>query len=53
MEILKVITAKQLANTMGVHLNTAQTYIKDIKHEYGISVVLMCHVLSYFKVNAK
>lgn len=53
MQSLQVITAKQLANSMGVHLNTAQTYMKDIKLEYGITIVLLCHVHSYFKVNAK
>lgn len=53
MEHLQVITAKELASLMGVHLNTAKVYIKDIKQEYDIKVVLCCHVLTYFKVNAK
>jgi hypothetical protein len=50
---LELITAKSLATLMGVHLNTAKCFIKDIKQEYGITVVLKCHVISYFKVNAK
>ncbi|MFH6942415.1 hypothetical protein [Flavobacterium sp. FlaQc-50] len=53
MEQLKVITAKELANSMGVHVNTAKSFIKDIKQEYAITTVLLCHVNSYFKVNAK
>lgn len=53
MEQLQVITAKELASKMGVHLNTAKVYLKDIKQEYDIKVVLNCHVLSYFKVSAK
>ncbi|SHL40148.1 hypothetical protein [Flavobacterium chilense] len=53
MEQLQVIKAKELALKMGVHLNTAKVYIKDIKQEYDIKVVLKCHVLTYFKVNAK
>ncbi|WP_286968253.1 hypothetical protein [Flavobacterium sp. UBA4854] len=53
MEQLQVITAKDLATLMGVHINTAKTFIKDIKDEYSITVVLKCHVYSYFKVSAK
>lgn len=53
MEQLQVVTAKQLASSMGVHLNTAKVYIKDIKQEYDIRVVCICHVLKYFKVSAK
>lgn len=53
MEQLQVITAKELALKMGIHLNTAKVYMKDIKQEYGISVVCAFHVLTYFKVNAK
>nr|WP_294781363.1 hypothetical protein [uncultured Flavobacterium sp.] len=53
MEQLQVVTAKELSNLMGVHINTAKVYIKDIKQEYDIKVVLKFHVLSYFKVSAK
>ncbi|BFM44939.1 hypothetical protein CFS9_35800 [Flavobacterium sp. CFS9] len=53
MEQLQVVTAKELATLMGVHVNTAKSFISDIKQEYDISVVLKCHVYSYFKVNAK
>lgn len=53
METLQVITAKTLASSMGVHLNTAKSFIRDIKQEYGINIVLLCHVNSYFKVSAK
>lgn len=53
MESLHVITSKELALSMGVHVNTAKRFIKDIKEEYDIKVVLLCHVNSYFKVSAK
>lgn len=53
MESLKVITAKELANTMGVHVNTAKSFIKDIKQEYEIPIVLLCHIHRYFKIDTK
>lgn len=53
MENLQLITAKELASSMGVHINTAKSFIKDIKNEYEIKVVLLHHVNMYFKVNAK
>lgn len=53
MDKLKVITAKELASSMGVSLSTAERYLKDIKQEYDIKTVLGDHVNTYFKINAK
>jgi ribosomal protein S25 len=53
MQELKVITAKTLASQMGVHLNTARSYMKDIKQEYDIKVVCLDHINQYFKISAK
>nr|WP_294931302.1 hypothetical protein [uncultured Flavobacterium sp.] len=53
METLKVITAKELASSMGVHLNTAKKYISDIKKEYVIQIVCLDHINRYFKISAK
>ncbi|MFH6964535.1 hypothetical protein ACHRVK_19325 [Flavobacterium plurextorum] len=52
MEKLRVITAKDLANTMGISIKTAQKYLQDVKKEYEIKLVLGDHVNRYFKVNA-
>lgn len=53
MDKLKVITAKELAFTMGISVSTAERYLKDIKQEYEIKTVLGDHVNRYFKINAK
>lgn len=53
MEHLQVITAKELALSMGVNLSTAKRYLKDVKQEYEIKRVLLCHINTYFKVSAK
>ncbi|MBZ4040976.1 HTH domain-containing protein [Flavobacterium hibisci] len=53
METLKVITAKEMAETMGISIATANRYLKDIKEEYKIKIVLGQHVNSYFKISAK
>ncbi|MDQ8014464.1 MAG: hypothetical protein REI96_18595 [Flavobacterium nitrogenifigens] len=52
MNTLKVITAKELALSMGVSIWTAEKYLKDIKQEYDIKIVCLSHVNRYFKVNA-
>ena len=53
METLKVITAKELASSMGVSLATANRYLKDIKEDLKCRVVLGEHVNKYFKIDAK
>lgn len=53
MESLKIITAKELAQSMGVHLTTAERYLKDIKQEYDIKIVCLSHIKRYFKISAK
>lgn len=53
METLKVITAKELAQSMGVHICTAEKYLRDIKQQYSIKIVLLSHINQYFKINAK
>jgi ribosomal protein S25 len=53
METLKVITAKELAKSMGIHFNTAQKYLSDIKQEFDIKIVCLDHINRYFKISAK
>lgn len=53
METLKVITAKELATSMGVSVCTAARYLKDIKQEYEIKIVCLSHINQYFKISAK
>ncbi|MBF4491045.1 HTH domain-containing protein [Flavobacterium sp. MR2016-29] len=53
METLKVITAKELASSMGVSISTAKRYLKDIKEELACKIVLGEHVNKYFKIDAK
>ncbi|MDN3673433.1 HTH domain-containing protein [Flavobacterium branchiarum] len=53
MEQLQKITAKDLAQKMGVSIKTAEKYMKDVKQEYEVKVVLLNHINTYFKVNAK
>ena len=53
MQTLKVITAKQLASSMGVSISSAERYLKDIKQEYQIKIVCLDHINQYFKISAK
>ncbi|WP_406843562.1 hypothetical protein [Flavobacterium soyae] len=53
METLKVVTAKELANLMGVSETSAKRYLKDIKSEYQCKRVLGEHVNKYFKIDTK
>ncbi|WP_157848780.1 hypothetical protein [Flavobacterium sp. Root901] len=53
METLKVVTAKQLADCLGVSMTSANRYLKDIKQEYQIKRVLGEHVNKYFKIDTK
>ncbi|SHL70579.1 hypothetical protein [Flavobacterium saccharophilum] len=53
MEKLKVISAKQLAVSMGVSISTAERYLKDVKQEYQIKIVCLDHINQYFKISAK
>lgn len=53
MEQLQRVTAKDLAQNMGVNVSTAKRYLKDVKDEYDIKIVLLCHINKYFKVSAK
>ena len=53
METLKVVTAKELANIMGVSETSAKRYLKDIKDEYQCKRVLGQHVNKYFKIDTK
>lgn len=51
MENLQVITAKQLSSSMCVDVSTAKRYLKDVKQEYDIKIVLLYHIQQYFKVD--
>lgn len=53
MEQLRKVTAKDLAHNMGVNVSTAKRYLKDVKEEYDIKIVLLCHIERYFKACAK
>jgi ribosomal protein S25 len=53
MNSLQKITAKELAQKMGISIKTAEKYLKDVKEQYDIKVVCLGHVNTYFKVNAK
>lgn len=53
MENLKVVSAKQLANVLGISVTSANRYLKDIKQEYQIKRVLGEHVNKYFKIDTK
>ncbi|MEO6177285.1 MAG: hypothetical protein ABIP27_19175 [Flavobacterium circumlabens] len=53
MDTLQIVTAKELAFSMGISLATANRYLKDIKQEYQCRKVLGEHVNKYFKINAK
>ena len=53
METLKVITAKELASSMGISIATANRYLKDIKEQYHCKKVLGEHINKYFNIDAK
>lgn len=53
MNPLQIVTAKELAFSMGCSLATANRYLKDIKDEYQCKKVLGQHVNKYFKIDAK
>lgn len=47
------VTIKELAQNMDISIPTAQRYLSDIKKHYSIKIVLMAHIQSYFKTDAK
>ncbi|WP_300976892.1 HTH domain-containing protein [Flavobacterium sp.] len=47
------ITCKDLSTKMGVSIKTAERYLKDIKEEFKIKIVLEYHIQLYFKTDAK
>jgi len=53
MDKLKVVTAKEVANLMGVSEITAKRYLKDIRDEYQCKRVLGEHFNKYFKIDTK
>jgi len=52
--MIKVLTAKDVANQCDVSLNTAKNYIKDIKSLYDIKApkITQYHLNDYFGIKS-
>lgn len=50
MTINKKFTNKDLSTYLGVSIQTAKKYLKDIKIEYDIKLVTEHHIKKYYKV---